>query len=105
MPQNVVSKKVYTKMLLVKKVYTKTWFSNNDIVLDFIDSDIFSCFSDNMSIFNNISLGNNNFDEDDPETIIHVRLTAWRNRFKQRKTFKKWLTNKLMLVAWHSKRW
>ena len=42
-----------------------------------------------MSIFNNISLGNNNFDEDDPETIIHVRLTAWRNRFKQRKTFKK----------------
>ena len=42
-----------------------------------------------MSIFNNISLDDNNFDEDDPETIIHVRLIAWRNRFKQRKTFKK----------------
>ena len=30
-----------------------------------------------------------NFNRDDPETIIHVRLMVWRNKFKQRKAFKK----------------
>ena len=29
------------------------------------------------------------FFEDDPETIIHVRLTAWCNRYKQCIAFKK----------------
>ena len=32
---------------------------------------------------NNISLDDVNFDEDDPETIIHVRCMVWRNIFKQ----------------------
>ena len=41
---------------------------------------------------NNINFNDHNFDEDDPETIIHVRLTAWRNIFKQRKTIKKEIT-------------
>ena len=31
----------------------------------------------------------NNFDEDDPETIIHVRLLAWRNKCEKRKVLKK----------------
>ena len=39
--------------------------------------------------FCNINLDDVNFDEDDPETIIHVRRMGWRNRFKQRKAFKK----------------
>ena len=34
---------------------------------------------------NNINLDDGKFDEDDSETIIHVRLMAWCNRFKQRK--------------------
>ena len=34
---------------------------------------------------NNINLDDGNFDEDDSKTIIHVRLMAWFNRFKQRK--------------------
>ena len=34
---------------------------------------------------NKINLGDVNFDEDDPETIIHVRLTARCNRLKQGK--------------------
>ena len=38
---------------------------------------------------NNINFDNVNFDGDDPATIIHVRLKAWRNRFKQRKAMKK----------------
>ena len=28
-----------------------------------------------------INLHDINFDEDDPETIIHVRLMTWRNSF------------------------
>ena len=34
---------------------------------------------------NNINLDDGNFDEDDSETITHVRFMAWCNRFKQRK--------------------
>ena len=32
--------------------------------------------------FDKINLDDVNFDEGDPETIIHARLIAWRNRFK-----------------------
>lgn len=41
---------------------------------------------------NIVNFNDLNFDEDDPETIIHVRLTAWGNIFKQRKTIKKEIT-------------
>ena len=42
-----------------------------------------------------------NFDEDDPEIIIHVRLMAWYNRFKQSKACKTDVSRELMPVAWH----
>ena len=48
---------------------------------------------------NNISLDDVNFDEDDPETIIHVRLMAWHDQFKQSRAHKKELSKELMLVA------
>ena len=47
----------------------------------------------------------NNFDEDDPDTIIRVRLLAWRNKFEERKTLKKKINEELMPVALHHKRW
>ena len=31
----------------------------------------------------------NKFDEDDPDTIIHVRLLAWHSKFKKHKALKK----------------
>ena len=37
---------------------------------------------------NNINL-NNNFDEDDPDNIILIRLLAWHIRFEKRKGPKK----------------
>ena len=43
---------------------------------------------------NNINIDHVNFDEDNPETIIHVRLLACRNRFKQCK-----ISKELMPVA------
>ena len=70
MHQNVVSKKVCSKIL----------FSNNDITFDYIDSDIVRFLGDEMAILsiglNNINLDDVNFGEDDPEIIVHVRLMA-----------------------------
>ena len=37
----------------------------------------------------NINLYDAKFSEDDPKTIIHVRLLAWHNKLKQREAFKK----------------
>ena len=33
---------------------------------------------------NNLKI-NNGFDEDDPDTIIHITLFAWRIKFEKRK--------------------
>ena len=41
----------------------------------------------------------NNFDEDDPDTIIHARLLAWHVKFEKHKALKR------MPVAWHPTRW
>ena len=40
--------------------------------------------------FDKINLDNdNNFDEDDPVTIIHIRPLAWHSKFKNHKPLKK----------------
>ena len=45
---------------------------------------VMSFSSDEIGILNvncnNVDLDDANFDEDDPETIIHVRLMAWYNK-------------------------
>ena len=46
----------------------------------------------------------NNFDEDDPDTIILIRLLAWHIKFEKRKALKKSITEELMPLAWHPKR-
>ena len=74
------------------------------IVIYFFMMHIFSRCDDmgfNTADINNINLDNNDdaFDEDELETINHVRLTAWRNRFKQRKICKKEISKGLMSVA------
>ena len=51
---------------------------------------------------NNINL-DNNFDEDDPDTIILIRLLAWHIRFEKCKAFKKKMSEELMPIAWHPK--
>ena len=83
--------------------------SNDDIIFVNEDSINVTFVSDEMGILsvdlNDINLDNVNFDEDNLETIIHVRLMVWCNRFKQRKTFKKDITKELMSVAWHPTRW
>ena len=39
---------------------------------------------DNTDLFND-----NNFNEDDPDSIIHVKLLAWHRKSKKRKALKK----------------
>ena len=38
---------------------------------------------------NNVRLNDDNFDDDDPELIIHDRLIAWYSRYNKHKVWKK----------------
>ena len=58
---------------------------------------------------NTIDLNNINLDEDlfedDPETIVHVRLMAWYNKYKQHESWKKDTSKEITLVSYHPTRW
>ena len=47
---------------------------------------------------NNINL-DNNFDEDNPDTIILIRHLAWHNKYAKRKAPKKKMSEELMSIA------
>ena len=48
-----------------------------------------------------INLDNDkNFDEDDPDTIIHLRFLAWHSKSKKKKHLKK-IKEELIPIAWH----
>lgn len=59
--------------------------SNDDIVFLYISFNIVTFFSIDISLntinLNNIKLDDNDFDNYDPETIIHVHLMGWCNRY------------------------
>ena len=54
---------------------------------------------------NNIKLDDTNYNEDDPEAIIYVRLLARHGRFENRKALKKELNEELIVKVWHPRRW
>ena len=47
----------------------------------------------------------NNFDENDPEIIIHLRFLALSNKFEKRKALKKDINIELTPVAWYPTIW
>ena len=49
---------------------------------------------------NNINL-DNNFDEDDPDTIILIKLLGQYNKFKRHKSLNKNIIEELRPIAWH----
>ena len=55
------------------------------------DNVIFNCNGMGIrSIYlNNINLDDINYEEDDPETIIHIRILAWHIKFENGKQLKK----------------
>ena len=82
---------------MIKKL-DEVLFSNDATIFVKVGSNHVTFFSDEMGVLgedlNNINLDHVNFDQDNPETIIHVRLMACRNRIKQCK-----ISKELMPVA------
>ena len=77
---------------MFKKLFTSLYTDDNIIYFNENSGDvIFSC--NEMGILSldltNIILDDSNYDEDDPETIIHVRLLVWHSKFEKHKALKK----------------
>ena len=54
---------------------------------------------------NNVNLDDANYEEDDPDIIIHVRLLPWHIKFQKRKNLKKTISEELMRIALRLNRW
>ena len=70
---------------MIKKLYTALYADHGLLFFDEDSGNITFCCNE-MGILtvnlNNINL-DNNFDEDDPDTIILIRLLAWHSKFKK----------------------
>ena len=77
---------------IIKKLFTALYADENILYFDEdFGNVVFDC--NEMGIlnvdFNCIKLGDKNFDEDDPDTNIHVRLLAWHIKFENHSVLKK----------------
>ena len=76
---------------MIRKLYTALYADDGLHFFDDDAGDVTFCWNE-MGIlsvdFNNTNL-DNNFDEDDPDTIILIRILAWHSKFKKRRAFKK----------------
>ena len=91
---------------MIKKIFTALYADKNIVYFDEGSGHaVFNC--KRMAIlnidFNNVSL-DDKFDEDDPNTIILMRLLTWHIIFRKWKEVKKELSEELMPVAWHPNR-
>ena len=93
---------------MIKTLFTDFHVDENILFFGEDSSNVvFIC--NGMGIFNidlnNINLDDTNYDEDDPDTIILIRLLAWHSKFKKRKKLQKMISEELIPVAWHPNRW
>ena len=77
---------------MIEKLLTALYTDDN--ILYFHEDSVNAVFSCNeMGVLNidlnNINLDDSNYDEDDPETIIYIRLLAWHMKFEKHKAYKK----------------
>ena len=84
--------------------------ANNDILFSFEDFCKVIFFINNMGYLDvdlyKINFNNDkNFYEDDPETIIQIKLLPWWNKFEKRNALKKNISKDLMHVVWLLTRW
>ena len=87
---------------MIKKLFTALYADENIFYLnENFGNFIFNC--NEMGVLNIalncINFDDNNFDEDDPDPVIHVRILAWHIKFEKRKALKKELSEELMPVA------
>ena len=89
---------------IIRKLFTALYANENILCFNEDSGDaVFNCNETgilNIDL-NNISL-DNNFHKYDPDTVILVRLLAWRIKFRKDKALKKELNEELIPVAWHS---
>ena len=82
----------FVKSKMIKKFFTDIYADDNIICFNEYSGDVIFCCNE-MGILridlNNINLDNSNYDEEEPETIIHVRLLAWHIKFEKRKVIEK----------------
>ena len=76
---------------MIKELFTALYADENILYFNEDSSDVTLSCNDmgilNMDI-NNINI-DNNFDEDDPDTIIPIRRLAWHIKFEKCKAFTK----------------
>ena len=77
---------------MIKKLFTDLCADENILYFNENSSNvIFGC--NEMGILsinlNNINLDDNNYEEDDPDTIVLIRLLAWHIKCEKRKELKK----------------
>ena len=76
---------------MIKKLFTALHTYEN--ILYFNEDSGNIIFNCNAHCILNIDINNinpdNNFEEDDPDTIILIRLLAWHTKFEKRKELKK----------------
>ena len=73
-------------------------FNENSINVTFCCNDM-GILSVNL---NNINLNDSNYEEDDPDTIILIRLLTCYIKFKKRNVLTGMISEELVLVLWHS---
>ena len=83
-----------------------TVFYNNYKVFGYLDSDFVTFFSEDIGL-NSITLVNINLDDDhfdccDPETVNHIRLMGWYNKYNAK--HQKKIDKELRPIAWHPRR-
>ena len=87
---------------MIKNPFTALYTYDN--ILYFNEDSGNAVFSRNgmgiLNIYlNNINLDDIDYNQDDPETIIYIRLLDCHIKFKKRKALKKELNEKLMSIA------
>ena len=97
----------FVTIKMIKKLFTALHADKNILYFDQDSANVVSNCNE-MGILD-IDLKNfnldNDFDEDDPGTIIHVELLAWHIKFEKCKALKKELNEELVPVGYHPNRW
>ena len=93
---------------MIKKLFTALYADENTFYFNEDSSNVTFCCND-IGIFsvnlNNFNLDDTNYEEDDSDTVILIRLLAWHIKFKKQKVLKN-ISEELIIIAWHPKgRW
>ena len=92
------------KKLLLTSLYgddSVLYFNEESGDVAFYYNEMSTCSID----FNNINLDDTNYNQDDPENMINIRILAWHIKFEKGKALKQEINKELMLIVWHPRRW